>query len=187
MLQLAHKIHSRIEKFVSKTERYNINSKATVLTIIACTMLTSAMLVVGCGKKAMPTPQDSREEFQWKSAVASYHAGCLNISAQLSGNVSNIDGILLQVQSMSSGDSCQGCPFLPQEEQTYGYNDVVLPGTGNNIAMNFCPATKAEAYQWRLIGRNVIRTFPYMTTNVQLVVPQENQGDIDFMPLILQN
>lgn len=187
MFKLSYKMHSIKKIFMAKEKQYNSKHKATIVAVIACAMLASSIIAVGCGKKAMPKPQDSREEFQWKSAVASYHAGCLNISAQLSGNVSNIDGILLQVQSMSSGDSCQGCPFLPQEEQIYEYNDVVLPGTGNNIAMNFCPATKAEAYQWRLIGRNVIRTLPYMTTNVELIVPQENQEDIDFIPLILQN
>lgn len=149
-------------------------------------ILACALLAFGCGKKAMPTPQNESEMFQWKSAVASYHSGCLNISAELSGNVSNIDGILLQVQPLSSADSCLGCPFLAEEEQDYTYSDVVLPGTGNNIAMNFCPQTKAEAYQWRLIGRNVIRTFPYMTTKIDLVIPEKSQEDNGFIPFIIQ-
>lgn len=167
-----------IGKQSMKQKKYYVLGTAAILT---CTLLA-----FGCGKKDMPKPQNESEMFQWKSAVASFHAGCLNISAELSGNVGNIDGILLQVQPLPSDDSCLGCPFLPEEEQDYDYDDIVLPGTGNYIAMNFCPNTKAKAYQWRLIGRNVIRTFPYMSTSVELVVPEKSAADQGFTPFIIQ-
>ncbi|MFI3272017.1 MAG: hypothetical protein R3Y11_07960 [Pseudomonadota bacterium] len=175
-------------KTIFAVDAISIRKKYSTLCAVALVaVLVCLMFAFGCGKKAMPTPQDSSEEFYWKNAVASYHNGCLNISAELTGNVSNLDGIVLQVQAMTSDNSCQGCPFLPEEEQTYEYRDIALPGNGNNIAMNFCPKTKAAAYQWRLIGRNVIRTMPYMTTNVELIVPEENQQNNDFMPFIMQD
>lgn len=163
-----------------------MNKNTTVILFPLLILLTIVMstAMFGCGKKGMPKPQDKTEAFAWESAVASYNNGCINISAELSGNVSNIDGIILQVEPMSSADSCVGCPFIAKEEQGYEYNSIVLSGSETSVAINFYPSVKAEAYRWRLIGRNIIGTFPYEMTSLQLLLP-ETGSDLG-IPLSIQ-
>lgn len=134
-------------------------------------ILLALTILTGCGKKAMPQPKDSKEYFAWKNSVATSSGDCINISAELSGAIRNIDGILLEVEPVGANNTCYECPFLPTERQSYNYDNVVLDGKRYQIAMTFCPETKSPAYRWRLVGRNVFRTFPYAMTPVHLLVP----------------
>lgn len=139
-------------------------------------LLVLLALVAGCGKKAMPVPQDSRELFAWKNSIGTSTGNCLDISAELKGNIRNIDGIILEVEPTGADGGCFDCPFLPTERREYRYEDIEVPGSENRIAINFCPQAKTPAYRWRLVGRNIYRTLPYEITPIHLLVPAEQKA-----------
>lgn len=128
------------------------------------------VLALGCGKKAMPEAQDAREKFTWKSAKATATANCLDINAELSGNLRNIAGVVLELEQAGTGEDCPNCPFLPVERKEFAIDNLSAQGKAGRIELDYCPETKAPAYRWRLVARNVYRSFPYQLTPVQTVV-----------------
>ena len=156
----------------------NLTMNKTLLSALLCALvLTSA----GCGKKGDPVPQDKKNLFSWESADASFTAnGCLAISAVMNGATRNVDSFTIELEPLSAPanstlpaelqtqqDTCEGCPFAPQETGELSPQRV----TDNEKAFRFtyCPSTKAAAYRWRLVARNVFMSFPYVLSPVKTV------------------
>ncbi len=127
-------------------------------------------LGLGCGKKALPQPQDEREMFRWTGAKATAKSDCLSIDAQLVGNLRNVAGVVLELEAADTGEQCANCPFLPVERKEFAIDNLSAQGKSGRITLDYCPTVEAPAYRWRLVGRNVYRTFPYQLTQVQTVV-----------------
>ena len=98
------------------------------------------LIAAGCGKKGDPVPQDKKNLFSWESADAAL-----------------------------TGNTCEGCPFPPRETQELTPQQAVPTDSGTRFAFTYCPQTKAAAYRWRLVARNVFMAFPYALTPVKTV------------------
>ena len=151
--------------------------KTWITPILCCLLLIAA----GCGKKGDPVPQDKKNLFSWESADAALTGnGCLAISALMKGAARNVDGFSIELEPLAASadstlpkelqtpqDSCEGCPFTPRETQELTPQQAVPTDSGTRFAFTYCPQTKAAAYRWRLVARNVFMAFPYALTPVK--------------------
>lgn len=166
--------------------------------IFFCCLLSLLLLVISCGKKSDPQPQDQKNLFTWASEEARLaHNGCLLIVAKMCGAVANVDGISLEIQPLNQSinqstdsnstdlptelstlpDSCEGCPFIPRETTEIAPQTKTIEDDCVDYAMTYCPSISAEAYRWRLVARNVFRAFPFVLTQVHIArkVPPEKK------------
>lgn len=159
-----------------------MTSTARTLFLVAslCLMLIS---VVGCGKKGDPIPQDQKNIFTWDNATASLTAnGCLAVSALMRGAAQNVDSFTIELEPLSANadstlpaelqtaqDTCEGCPFTPREHAEITPQQAVQVEKGTRYAFTYCPTTKAAAYRWRLVARNVFMAFPFAITPIKTV------------------
>ncbi|MEG2140382.1 MAG: hypothetical protein RRY20_06305 [Bilophila sp.] len=139
--------------------------------------------VTGCGKKGDPMPQDQKNIFTWESANASLTAnGCLAIAALMRGASQNVDGFTIELEPLSARpdstlpaelqtaqDTCEGCPFTPREHAEITPQQAAQADKGTRYTFTYCPQTKAAAYRWRLVARNVFMSFPFALTPVKAV------------------
>lgn len=153
--------------------------KTWITPILCCLLLIAA----GCGKKGDPVPQDKKNLFSWESADAALtRNGCLAISALMKGAARNVDGFSIELEPLAASadstlpkelqtpqDTCEGCPFTPRETQELTPQQAVPMDSGTRFAFTYCPQTKAAAYRWRLVARNVFMAFPYALTPVKTV------------------
>ena len=153
--------------------------KTWITPILCCLLLIAA----GCGKKGDPVPQDKKNLFSWESADAALTGnGCLAIAALRTGAARNVDGFSIELEPRAASadstlpkelqtpqDSCEGCPFTPRETQELTPQQAVPTDSGTRFAFTYCPQTKAAAYRWRLVARNVFMAFPYALTPVKTV------------------
>ena len=153
--------------------------KTWITPILCCLLLIAA----GCGKKGDPVPQDKKNLFSWESADAALTGnGCLAISALMKGAARNVDGFSIELEPLAASadstllkelqtpqDTCEGCPFTPRETQELTPQQAVPTDSGTRFAFTYCPQTKAAAYRWRLVARNVFMAFPYALTPVKTV------------------
>ena len=139
------------------------------------------MLLVACGKKGPPVPQDKKNLFSWIHSQAVFTPnGCLAIAAQLHGAAQNVDSFSIELEPISAApdsslppelrteqNTCEGCPFTPKESSEIEPLETVLLQSGARYTFNYCPRTKAGAFRWRLVARSVFRSAPYQLTDVQ--------------------
>ena len=152
--------------------------KKQLVLVLCCLLLAAA----GCGKKGAPVPQDSRNVFSWESADAVFtgNDGCLAISALMKGAARNVDGFTIELEPLSPSpdstlpkelqtqqDTCEGCPFTPRETQELTPLQAISDESTTKFSFTYCPKTKAAAYRWRLVARNVFMAFPYALTPIK--------------------
>ena len=129
--------------------------KTWITPILCCLLLIAA----GCGKKGDPVPQDKKNLFSWESADAVLtRNGCLAISALMKGAARNVDGFSIELE-----------PLAASADSTLPPQQAVPTDSGTRFAFTYCPQTKAAAYRWRLVARNVFMAFPYALTPVKTV------------------
>lgn len=142
-----------------------------LLPLLLMLGLALALTLAGCGKKGMPQPKDKAELFSWKSASATGTSNnCLAVQGELQGNVSNVEAIFLELQTMDSAESCPGCPFTPNETTSYAPQVTGGADSKARLSITYCPQRKASVYRWRLVGRSVYAVFPHELSPVQTVV-----------------
>ena len=127
-------------------------------------LLLLCLPLPGCGKKGPPVPQDQKKQFAWQSAEATLTAaGCLNITAKLSGATENVERFTLELEP-EGPDICVECPFNPVENVTLTPQDSMERDDGILYLFAYCPQRKADSYRWRLVARNVFNAFPHALT-----------------------
>ena len=134
--------------------------KTWITPILCCLLLIAA----GCGKKGDPVPQDKKNLFSWESA----DAALTGFSIELEPLAASADSTLPK-ELQTPQDTCEGCPFTPRETQELTPQQAVPTDSGTRFAFTYCPQTKAAAYRWRLVARNVFMAFPYALTPVKTV------------------
>ena len=141
--------------------------KTWITPILCCLLLIAA----GCGKKGDPVPQDKKNLFSWESADAALTGnGCLAISALMKGAARNVDGFSIELEPLAaSADSTLPKELQTRETQELTPQQAVPTDSGTRFAFTYCPQTKAAAYRWRLVARNVFMAFPYALTPVKTV------------------
>lgn len=144
--------------------------KTWITPILCCLLLIAA----GCGKKGDPVPQDKKNLFSWESADAALTGnGCLAISALMKGAARNVDGFSIELEPLAaSADSTlpkeladaagylRRLPLHPARNAGTDAAQAVPTDSGTRFAFTYCPQTKAAAYRWRLVARNVFQGLP---------------------------
>ncbi len=137
------------------------NQHRPALAALALVLLLCAALTAACGKKGNPTPDYSEQLFSWRHVNATVSGpGCLSVSGAVGGSAANVAGMTLELQPYD--DSCAGCPFVAQESHTVSPADVMRNDGAFSFA--YCPASRADAYRWRLVGRNTRPGLPAVLT-----------------------
>lgn len=150
--------------------------------LVAC-LICLTLLGAACGKKGEPLPQDQKNLFAWKDEQARFTAnGCLAVTASMTGATRNVEGFSLELEPLAPApdedlppelamlpDSCAGCPFLPRETGEITPQEVVAGKNAVQYAFTYCPRIGAQAYRWRLVARNVFRSFPFVLSPVRTV------------------
>lgn len=139
---------------------------------VLLTLLLCALIVVGCGKKGPPAPQDEKKKFAWQRVEGQLtSAGCLSIAAALNGAVANVESFTLELEPQS-GDICVECPFDPLENVTLAPQERQDIDNGALYLFAYCPQSRTESYRWRLVARNVFNAFPHALSPVQTAAPK---------------
>ncbi len=150
--------------------------------LVACLMCL-VLFGAACGKKGEPVPQDRKNMFAWKDEQAHFAAnGCLAVTATMTGATRNVEGFSLELEPFTPApaedlppelaaipDSCVGCPFLPRETAKIRPQEIVDGKNSTRYTFTYCPRLAATSYRWRLVARNVFRSFPFALTPVKTV------------------
>lgn len=105
----------------------------------AAVLLVGVLALAGCGRKGAPIPDHSRDEFSFSSLSASAAAdGTVSFRGTVAGASQNLEYMVLEMQSVD-GELCEGCPFLPQEQQRFDARDALESSTGNSFSFVFRP------------------------------------------------
>lgn len=140
---------------------------------MALALLFLLVAVAGCGKKGAPMPDYSRQLFSWRNVFATLSdEGCVSVSGSVGGETQNLAFMVLELEPLDA--SCVGCPFVPQETYRVNSADAWESSDGQTFRFAYCPATRSEAYRWRLMGRNVFASLPAVSTPVRTVGAEES-------------
>ncbi len=134
-----------------------------IVALVLCLTFTA------CGKKGNPEPRDAGQSFSWVTVEAIMAGKCLAFSGTLQGAYGNLDGVRLELSAVGGPDDCPGCPFVPREVYVFSPADAGFNAKAGSVAFSYCPS-KAEAYQWRLIGMSVYNSLPHAVSPVQTTV-----------------
>lgn len=144
-------------------------TRAVVAPLFA---LALVFALAGCGKKDAPMPDYSRQVFSWRNVFATLSDdGCVSIAGSVSGAPQNLASMVLELEPLDA--ACAGCPFVPQETHRVDSADAWESPDGETFRFAYCPSTRADAYRWRLVGRNVVPSLPVVPTPVRTVGPEE--------------
>ena len=135
--------------------------------------LLAASLVIACGKKELPVPQDARNLFAWKAAkgetFVSVENGtprnCLSVTADLTGSARHVARYLLEVEPRTA-DICPGCPFMPEEIVEVTPESIISAGDVTRMTFAYCPRNSTDNYRWRLAAHSTFASVPYQFSKV---------------------
>ncbi|HIU17387.1 MAG TPA: hypothetical protein IAB01_02925 [Candidatus Avidesulfovibrio excrementigallinarum] len=135
--------------------------------------LLAASLVIACGKKELPVPQDARNLFAWKAAkgetFVSVENGtprnCLSVTADLTGSARHVARYLLEVEPRTA-DICPGCPFMPEEIVEVTPESIISAGDVTRMTFVYCPRNSTDNYRWRLAAHSTFASVPYQFSKV---------------------
>ena len=117
---------------------------------MALVLLVLLLVMAGCGKKGAPMPDYSRQLFSWRNVFATLSdEGCVSVSGSVGGEAQNLAFMVLELEPLDA--SCAGCPFVPQETYRVNSADAWESPDGQTFRFAYCPATRSEAYRWRLV------------------------------------
>ncbi|MFA9394328.1 MAG: hypothetical protein ACERJ1_06370 [Halodesulfovibrio sp.] len=126
-------------------------TKRLVCMMAACVLIIAA---AGCGFKSDPSPASSADVFKWKSIKTSVQSPCINITGNLSGNVSNVDEILVELQKAGDTADCPGCPFQSEEDFTFAPNELGLLSGGGKFDTTICPTQISTLYRLKVTAKS---------------------------------
>lgn len=143
-----------------------------VRSLLTAALVVALLLAAGCGKKGAPEPDYSSQLFSWRNVFATLSDdGCISVSGSVGGEAQNLAFMALEMEPLDA--SCAGCPFVPQETHRVNAADAWESPDGQTFRFAYCPATRSDAYRWRLVGRSVFASLPAVTTPVRTVEDEE--------------
>lgn len=137
-------------------------SYSKVWLVMACTALA---LLVACGKKDFPQPNDPERNFTIAAANARPHDNCLIVEAQLAGAYTNLEQVRLDVEVLDLENACIECPFVPTETEFLSRRDMTFDVQTGRLSFAYCPQ-KADIYRWRLSGISRFSSIPHAQSAV---------------------
>lgn len=132
-------------------------TKRLVCMMAACILMIAA---TGCGFKSDPSPASSDDVFKWKSIETSVQSPCINVAGDLSGNISNIDEILIELQKVDDGADCPGCPFQSDEEFVFAPNELGLLSNRGKFKATICPTQISTLYRMKVTAKSMYFGMP---------------------------
>ncbi len=143
----------------------------TIILLGLAAIITVAGLT-GCGKKAWPQPKNSSDTFHWIRASARPENGCIRVTAQLEGNLRNVDYVALELQTAGTAEDCPTCPFNPNERVEFMPAQIGLSSEQGALSTLYCPKRESSAYRWRLVGVNLHSSLEHALSSVRSVEMQ---------------
>lgn len=112
-------------------KKVNEQFRASILCGVLC---LASFALCACGRKTAPEPDVSALSFQLRSVfVERTEGGCLIARGSIGGATRNVASAVLELQPLE--ESCEGCPFVPQERvRVEGENIWEAPGSGNILS-----------------------------------------------------
>lgn len=121
----------------------------------AAMMLLLCMALAGCGRKAAPAPDYSKDMFAFSELSATLTPdGVVSLSGKLTGKAENLEYLVLEMQPVE-GELCEGCPFLATEQFRVESITAVSASDATAFSVVYRPLMPAEMYRWRILGYNV--------------------------------
>ena len=126
-------------------------------------------VLAACGKEGLPRPKKAQDAFSFSESRAIGENNCLVVSGTVSGAVSSLASITLELAGIDTYGDCVGCPFTAHEHTTLSPAEAQLTTDGGSFFFTYCPSSSSRMYRWRLVGNNVRPGIPAMSTTPQIV------------------
>lgn len=126
-------------------------TKRLVCMMAACILVIAA---AGCGFKSDPSPASSSDVSKWKSIKTSVQSPCIIVAGNLSGNVSDVDEILIELQKAGENADCPDCPFQSDEEFTFKPNELGMLSGGGKFETTICPTQISTLYRLKVTAKS---------------------------------
>ncbi|MCT4534879.1 hypothetical protein [Halodesulfovibrio sp.] len=128
----------------------------TPIKRLTCVMAACVLViaVAGCGFKSDPTPASSSDYFKWSSIETSVQPPCINVNGKLSGNMTNIDEILIELQKAGEEADCPGCPFQSDEEFIFSPGELGLISNSGQFKTSICPTQISSLYRMKVTAKS---------------------------------
>ncbi|SIN78299.1 hypothetical protein [Halodesulfovibrio marinisediminis] len=126
-------------------------TKRLVCMMAACVLLITA---AGCGFKSDPKPASSADLFELKTIETSVQNPCINVSGDISGNIRNVDGLLIEVQKAGEQADCPGCPFKADEEFLFTPSELGLISNNGKFNTTICPTQISTLYRLKVTAKS---------------------------------
>ena len=123
----------------------------------------------GCGRTGLPRAPDESRSFAWEEVNAKIVGRCIAFTGAFSGAYQYVDGIRLEIDTLSGPEDCPGCPFVPDEVTELSPRDAGFNAKSGSVAFSYCPQP-ATAYRWRLAGISAYNRLPHATMIDRLLV-----------------
>ncbi|MEZ0575018.1 hypothetical protein [Halodesulfovibrio aestuarii] len=126
-------------------------TKRLVFMMAACILIITA---TGCGFKSDPSPTSSADLFEWDSIKTSVQSPCINIAGDLSGNVSNVEEVLFELQKAGDNADCPGCPFKADESFALTPRELGLLSNNGQFTTTICPTQISTLYRMKVTAKS---------------------------------
>lgn len=129
-------------------------------------LLFSTLCLAGCGKKVWPEAVIQEDTFAFSNVKGSLVNGQLTVTADITGNTSNVKRVFLE---LTNDADCPGCPFKVAKRFEF------IPGT-SGITLNKGALTIVQGdlgdgpFMWRLYGDNAQQSIEGVASDA-LVAP----------------
>jgi len=127
------------------------STKRLVWLMASCILLLTA---AGCGFKSDPSPASSADLFELKDIAISVKSPCINVSGDISGNVRNVDELLIEIQKAGDQADCPGCPFKSDEEFSFTPNELGLISSSGTFNTTICPTQISTLYRLKVTAKS---------------------------------
>ncbi len=136
----------------------------------AALLLSIALILTACGKTGLPRPPQETDAFSFSSTGLSAAGECLLVRGVVQGAIDMVDSILLELAPVDDAGNCPTCPFNAREWSEFRLDQLTLDPTSGAFSFTYCPTSPTNIYRWRLVGRNVHSSLPYVVTTPAIAV-----------------
>ena len=141
--------------------------------ILAVFIFLLVLGISGCGKMGAPKPRSTDVEFSFTETKLTPIAQCFAVQGHTIGARRNVDRIDLEIAPVDNSGNCPTCPFNAREFAAFSLEEANYSVETGEFSFSYCPATEADMYRWRLVGRNVYSGLPYaLTMPVIAIMPK---------------
>ncbi len=135
------------------------NSYFKTAYCVLCAFLTISLLA--CGKKGLPIPQDSQQNFALEStSISMSEQGMISLLARLSGAYDNAERFILELEPESE-ETCTDCPFRPLERVELVPAAKKANEKGADYSFSYQVQSGAKKFRWRFIVQNRYKGYPH--------------------------